>query len=92
VACAEPGRGCRGQLDTAKSPLIGGQIWGISAALHEATEIDRERARYYNTDLAEYLVPVNANVGEIQTIMLAEGDELVNELGSSVWVSSARSA
>ena len=66
---------------TAKSQLMGGQIWGISAALHEATEIDRERARYYNTDLAEYLVPVNADVGDIQTIMLPERDELVNELG-----------
>jgi xanthine dehydrogenase YagR molybdenum-binding subunit len=66
---------------TAKSQLMGGQIWGISAALHEATEIDRERARYYNPDLAEYLIPVNADVRDIQTIMLPERDELVNALG-----------
>jgi xanthine dehydrogenase YagR molybdenum-binding subunit len=65
----------------AKSQLMGGQIWGISAALHEATELDRVRARYYNDDLAEYLVPVNADIVEVQTIMLPELDTEVNPLG-----------
>lgn len=65
----------------AKSQLMGGQIWGISAALHEATEIDRRRARYYNDDLAEYLIPVNADIIDIQTIMLPELDTQVNKLG-----------
>ena len=45
-----------------QSQLMGGQIWGVSSALHEATEIDRGRARYTNTDLAEYLIPVNADI------------------------------
>jgi xanthine dehydrogenase YagR molybdenum-binding subunit len=66
---------------TAKSQLMGGQIWGISAALHEATEIDRRAARYYNTDLAEYLIPVHADIEEVQTIILPEEDTQVNELG-----------
>jgi xanthine dehydrogenase YagR molybdenum-binding subunit len=65
----------------AKSQLMGGQIWGISAALHEATEIDRGAARYYNDDLAEYLIPVNADIGRIETIFLPEEDHLVNDLG-----------
>jgi len=65
----------------AKSQLMGGQIWGISAALHEATEIDRRAARYYNDDLAEYLIPVNADIEEVQTIFVAEEDRLVNDLG-----------
>jgi xanthine dehydrogenase YagR molybdenum-binding subunit len=65
----------------AKSQLMGGQIWGISAALHEATELDRVRGRYYNDDLAEYLVPVNADIVEVQTIMLPELDAQVNPLG-----------
>jgi xanthine dehydrogenase YagR molybdenum-binding subunit len=65
----------------AKSQLMGGQIWGISAALLEATEIDARAARYYNNDLAEYLVPVNADITEVQTIMLEETDPEVNELG-----------
>ena len=38
---------------TAKSQLMGGLIWGVSSALHEATEIDRRSARYCYTDLAE---------------------------------------
>jgi xanthine dehydrogenase YagR molybdenum-binding subunit len=65
---------------TAKSQLMGGQIWGISAALHEATDIDRGAARYYNEDLAEYLIPVNADIIEVQTLMLPEPDLQVNPL------------
>jgi xanthine dehydrogenase YagR molybdenum-binding subunit len=66
---------------TAKSQLMGGQIWGISAALHEATEIDRRAARYYNDDLAEYYIPVNADIGTIETIFVPERDDQVNPLG-----------
>jgi xanthine dehydrogenase YagR molybdenum-binding subunit len=66
---------------TAKSQLMGGMIWGISAALHEATEIDLRHARYTNDDLAEYLIPVNADIGEIDVIMVPEEDSIVNPLG-----------
>jgi xanthine dehydrogenase YagR molybdenum-binding subunit len=66
---------------TAESHLMGGLIWGISAALHEATEIDRRRARYCNADLAEYLIPVNADIGEVTVIMVPEEDRQVNDLG-----------
>ena len=51
---------------TAHSQLMGGMIWGISSALHEATEIDTLRARYVNDNLADYLVPVNADVQEVK--------------------------
>src|SRR5262249_29852248 len=37
---------------TARSQYMGGMIWGVSSALHEATEIDRTRARYVNDNLA----------------------------------------
>jgi xanthine dehydrogenase YagR molybdenum-binding subunit len=66
---------------TAKSQLMGGQIFGLSAALLEATELDRRRGRYYNTDLAEYLIPVNADVPDVQTLLIPEIDEQVNPLG-----------
>ena len=66
---------------TAKSQLMGGMIWGISAALHEATEMDRRAARYTNKDLAEYLMPVHADIGEIDVILVPEEDRLVNPLG-----------
>jgi xanthine dehydrogenase YagR molybdenum-binding subunit len=66
---------------TAKSQLMGGLIWGVSSAVHEATEIDRRHARYYNTDLAEYLIPVNADIDRAEVILLPEEDHLVNDLG-----------
>lgn len=66
---------------TAESQLMGAQIWGVSCALHEATEIDRRAARYVNTDLAEYLIPVNADIPGYQAIILPETDAQVNDLG-----------
>jgi xanthine dehydrogenase YagR molybdenum-binding subunit len=66
---------------TARSQLMGGMIWGISAALHEATDIDPRNARYTNKDLADYLIPVNADIGDIEVIMIPEEDALVNPLG-----------
>jgi xanthine dehydrogenase YagR molybdenum-binding subunit len=66
---------------TAKSQLMGGMIWGISAALHEKTEMDRRFARYVNKDLAEYMIPVNADIPETEVIMVPEEDTEVNPLG-----------
>jgi xanthine dehydrogenase YagR molybdenum-binding subunit len=66
---------------TAKSQLMGGQIWGVSSALFEATEMDRRTARYYSDDLERYLIPVNADIRAVTTIMLPERDEQVNPLG-----------
>jgi xanthine dehydrogenase YagR molybdenum-binding subunit len=66
---------------TARSQLMGGQIWGVSNALLESTELDRRAATYMNRDLAEYHVAVNADVADVQTLMLHEEDHLVNPLG-----------
>lgn len=66
---------------TAHSQYMGGMIWGIGSALHEQTEIDTHAARYVNTNLADYLVPVNADVVDVQVIMVPEEDTLVNPLG-----------
>ena len=60
---------------------MGGAIWGLSSALHEATEIDAAHARYINDNLADYLVPVNADVPSIEIIMVPEEDDRVNPLG-----------
>ena len=65
----------------AKSQLMGGQIWGISAALHEETEVDPRNARFVNDDLAEYYIPVNADISQVTTIVLPEQDDQVNDLG-----------
>ncbi|MBO0713004.1 MAG: xanthine dehydrogenase family protein molybdopterin-binding subunit, partial [Acetobacteraceae bacterium] len=66
---------------TARSQYMGGMIWGISSALHEATEIDRKRARYVNDNLADYLVPVNADIERLDVILVAESDDKVNPAG-----------
>jgi xanthine dehydrogenase YagR molybdenum-binding subunit len=66
---------------TARSQLMGGMIWGVSAALHEATEIDRRAARYVNDNLADYLIPVNADIGPVEVILVPERDDKVNPLG-----------
>ena len=66
---------------TAYSQFMGGAIWGLSSALHEATEIDPRQARYVNGNLADYLIPVNADVPNLKVIMVAETDHLVNPLG-----------
>ena len=66
---------------TARNQFMGGMIWGISAALHEKTDIDPALARYTNKDLAEYLVPVNADIKEVEVIFVPEADRQVNPLG-----------
>ncbi len=66
---------------TAHSQLQGGQVWGMSAALREATEIDRTRGCYVNNNLAEYHLPVAADICDVQTVLLDEVDHLVNPLG-----------
>jgi xanthine dehydrogenase YagR molybdenum-binding subunit len=66
---------------TARSQYLGGMIWGIGSALHEATEIDRKRARYVNDNLADYLVPVNADIDQLEVIMVPEQDNEVNPAG-----------
>ncbi|WP_292125591.1 xanthine dehydrogenase family protein molybdopterin-binding subunit, partial [Mesorhizobium sp.] len=66
---------------TARSQLMGGMIWGIGQALHEATEVDRRYARYVNRDLQDYLVPVNADIRDLQVILVPEVDHAVNPAG-----------
>jgi xanthine dehydrogenase YagR molybdenum-binding subunit len=67
---------------TARSQLMGGLIWGMSSALLEATEIDQRYARYVNDNLADYLVPVNADVPGVEVILLSEQDDHINPAGA----------
>jgi len=66
---------------TARSQYMGAMIWGISSALHEATEIDTRYARYVNDNLADYLIPVNADIQELDAILVPERDDFVNPAG-----------
>ncbi len=61
---------------------IGGVVWGVGMALTEETEIDHRLGRIMNPNLAGYHVPVNADIGEIETIFVEEIDKIVNPLGA----------
>lgn len=64
-----------------RSQYFGGMIWGISFALQEEAITDRRTGRIMNADLAEYHVPVNADVPSLDAILVPEEDPYVNPLG-----------
>jgi xanthine dehydrogenase YagR molybdenum-binding subunit len=66
---------------TASSQIMGGVVWGIGMALHEETLVDHNFGRIMNANIAEYHVPVNADVYDIKVIFVDEPDEIVNPLG-----------
>jgi xanthine dehydrogenase YagR molybdenum-binding subunit len=66
---------------TAHSQIMGGVVWGIGMALHEETVYDHRFGRIMNPNIAEYHVPVNADVHDIKVIFVDEPDEIVNPLG-----------
>ncbi|GAB2733309.1 xanthine dehydrogenase family protein molybdopterin-binding subunit [Salinifilum aidingensis] len=65
----------------ARSQLIGGMIWGVSAALHEGLEVE-ENGRLANGDFAEYLLPVNADIGDVDVDFVEHPDTLHNAIGA----------
>jgi xanthine dehydrogenase YagR molybdenum-binding subunit len=67
---------------TARSQAIGGMVFGIGAALHEAMTLDPRFGYFVNHDLAEYHVPVHADIPAIEAIFLAELDDNSNPLKS----------
>lgn len=64
-----------------QSQYYGGMIWGISFALQEAARMDSRTGRIMNADLAEYHVPVHADIPPMQAILVPEEDPLVNPIG-----------
>ncbi|KQR95668.1 aldehyde oxidase [Chryseobacterium sp. Leaf180] len=66
---------------TAESQVLGGMIWGISKALHEETILDHQFGKYMNKNLAEYHIPVHADIHDLQVLFVHEEDKFVNDLG-----------
>ncbi|MFL5608863.1 MAG: xanthine dehydrogenase family protein molybdopterin-binding subunit [Gemmatimonadaceae bacterium] len=66
---------------TARSQLQGGIVWGIGMALEEETLVDPRTGRYINADLAEYHVPVHADIGQLDVTFVDEVDPYVNPIG-----------
>ena len=67
---------------TARSQMIGGIVWGLGQALLEASEMDHKLGRYLSKNLAGYLVPVNADVPEIDVSFIDEDDAHASRIGA----------
>lgn len=66
---------------TAKSQLMGGMVWGVSTALEEEALLDPRFGRIVNGNLAEYHVPVNADIGTLDVVFVGPPDTRFNALG-----------
>jgi len=66
---------------TARSQVLGAIVGGIGTALEEESVIDHAFGRFMTRNLADYHVPVNADVHEIEVILVPEQDGIVNPLG-----------
>ena len=67
---------------TARSQILGGVVWGMGMALHEETFTDHNLGRFMNHSYAEYHIPVNADVHDIEVIFVEEHDDIINPLGA----------
>ena len=67
---------------TARSQILGAVVWGISHALHEESIMDHKLGRFMNHNLAEYHIPVNADIHDIEVIFVEEKDDIINPLGA----------
>jgi xanthine dehydrogenase YagR molybdenum-binding subunit len=66
---------------TAASQVRSGVVWGIGAALREASEVDPRYGGFLNADIAEYVIPVNADIGEIDVDFIDKPDTTFNASG-----------
>ena len=66
---------------TAHSQVMGSVVWGIGMALHEETLVDHKFGRIMNANIAEYHVPVNADIQDIKVIFVDEPDNIINPMG-----------
>jgi xanthine dehydrogenase YagR molybdenum-binding subunit len=67
---------------TGLSQLQGGIVWGVGCALLEESILDRRDGRIVNGNLAEYHVPVNADIGSLEVEVVEENDTEFNPLGA----------
>lgn len=66
---------------TARSQVIGGVVFGIGMALEEESMADHGLGRFMNHNLADYHIPVNADVPQIEVTFVKEHDEVVSPIG-----------
>ena len=80
VGAFAPGRVLNPRL--ARSQLMGGMLWGMSQALLEGNHLDPRTGRWAANNLAEYLLPVNADAPEVTVEFVEVDDTLVGPLGA----------
>lgn len=66
----------------ATSQIKGGIIFGIGQALMEETVMDPNTGRFVNMSIADYHVPVQADVPQMDCFFVKEEDKLVNPIGA----------
>ena len=69
-------------LKTARNQIMGGVVMGISMGLFEETVYDVRNGKPINNNFADYLVPVNADIPEIEVIFLDYPDKVMSEYGA----------
>jgi xanthine dehydrogenase YagR molybdenum-binding subunit len=67
---------------TARSQIVGSIVWGIGMALQEESVLDHAVGRFMTHNLADYHLPVHADVHDIDVIFVDEHDEVINPLGA----------
>jgi xanthine dehydrogenase YagR molybdenum-binding subunit len=67
---------------TATSQLIGGIVGGIGMALLEESVIDPNIGTFITRNLADYRVPVHADIPAIEIILIPEQDSVTSPLGT----------
>jgi xanthine dehydrogenase YagR molybdenum-binding subunit len=67
---------------TARSQYLGGMTFGLGMALLEISRADDRTGRFMNANLGEYLVPVHADMGAMDAILVEEDDPHVNPIGA----------
>jgi xanthine dehydrogenase YagR molybdenum-binding subunit len=80
VTCADAGRIIN--MKTAGNQMIGGVTGGIGMALHEDAVMDHRFGRYMTKDLADYHVPVHADVPHIEVRFVNKPDFIVDPMGT----------
>jgi xanthine dehydrogenase YagR molybdenum-binding subunit len=68
-------------LKTARSQILGGVVFGIGMALHEESLMDKKLGRFMNHNIAEYHIPANADVHDIDVIFVDEQDDKASPIG-----------
>ncbi|MFD2288245.1 molybdopterin-dependent oxidoreductase [Pedobacter petrophilus] len=66
---------------TARSQIIGGNIWGIGMALTEESVIDPRYGNFATRSFADYHVPANLDVGQLDAMFINEVDLIPNKMG-----------